>query len=172
MATVFIFLGIIFLLSILLNAGSGEKSVGDQQIETEEEKIYGFGDKVIVGDFAYTFYSMEIKSEIGEYVFDSFYGEEADGIFFVFDVTIENVGKESKTMWGSYVNVIDDQGRTFEHDISAEIHLDDSFSFEQMQPSLPKRGKIVFDVPENIKGMLEISSSSFWSDEKKYVSWT
>ena len=51
-------------------------------------------------------------------------------------------------------------------------YLDDSFSFEQMQPSLPKRGKIVFDVPENIKGMLEISSSSFWSDEKKYVSWT
>lgn len=139
--------------------------------ETEGISAYKFGDKVIVGDFAYTFHSMKTKSEIGEYIFDSFYGEEADGIFLIFDVTIENIGKESRTMWGSYVNIIDDQERVFEHDYTAEIYLDNSFSFEQMQPSLPKRGKIVFDVPQNIKGMIEISSDSLWSDEKKYVSW-
>lgn len=171
--TVFIFLGIIIFLSIIVNIGSGENSVGDEQIETEEERIYGFGDKVIVGDFAYTFYSMETESEIGEYVFDSFYGEKADGIFLIFDITIENVGKESKTMWWSNIKIIDDQERTFEHDSTAEIYLEDGegFTFEQMQPSLPKRGKIVFDVPENIKGMIEISSNKFFSDEKKYVSW-
>ena len=86
-------------------------------------------------------------------------------------MTIENIGDKSEHIWGSYVNVIDDQERTFEHDISAEIYLDGSFSFEQMQPGLPKRGKIIFDIPQDLKGYIEISSDSLWSDEKKYVSW-
>ena len=50
-------------------------------------------------------------------------------------------------------------------------YLDESFSFEQIQPGLPKTGKVVFDVPKNLKGMLGISSDSMWSDEVKYVSW-
>ncbi len=154
-------------------SGTGAESginAGNSETETNEPEIYGFGDKVTVGNFAYIFHDYETRNEIGgsEY----FEGEFADGIFLIFDVTIENVAKESKTLWGSYVVVVDNQERRFEHDTTAEIYLDGSFSFEQMQPGLPKRGKIVFDVPQNIEGFIEVSSDSVWSDEVKYVSWS
>lgn len=139
------------------------------QTETNELESYGFDDKVIVGNFAYTFHNYETKNQIGSSTY--FEGEIADGIFLIFDVTIENIAKESKTIWSSNVVVIDDQDRRFEHDTMAEIYLDDSFSFEQMQPGLPKRGKIVFDVPKDLSGYIEVSSDSLWSDEVRYISW-
>ena len=49
--------------------------------------------------------------------------------------------------------------------------MDDSFSYDQLQPSLPKRGKIVFDVPKGLKGKLEISSIELLSNKKEYIIW-
>jgi len=149
-------------LNISDNSGEVNQNNNDQTQET-----YKFGDKITVGTFAYTFHDYQTSAIVGS----EYLAEEADGIFLIFDVTIENIGDKSEHIWGSYVKVIDDQGRSFEHDTTAEIYSDDSFSFEQMQPGLPKRGKIIFDVPEDIKGYIEISSDSMWSDEKKYVSW-
>ena len=133
---------------------------------------YGLGDKVIVDGLAYTIHSKTEKNKIGEsneYV--GFMGEEADGVFYIFDITIENVGKESETFSGSNIKIYDNQGRTFDHDTTAEIYLDDSFQYDQLQPGLPKRGKIVFDVPKGLSGKLEISSTKLISDKKEYVSW-
>ena len=72
----------------------------------------------------------------------------------------------------SNINVVDYQKRTFEHDTAAEFYLenDQKFIFEQLQPGLPKTGKIVFDVPKDIRGVLQISADSMWSDEVKYIS--
>lgn len=141
------------------------------QTETTEPQNYKLGDEIIIGNFAYTFNSYYTTDKIGEDFMGTFMGEEADGVFLVFDVTIENTAKESKTIWGSNVVIIDDQDRRFEHDTMAEIYLDDSFSFEQMQPGLPKSGKIVFDVPNNIKGFIEVSSDKLLSSEVKFISW-
>ncbi len=157
-------------LDIDSNSQPSTKNVGENANTNKplsEITTYTFGDKFIVGNFAYTFNDYQTKSYLGS----EYFGEEADGVFLIFDVTIENVAKESKTLWGSYVTVLDDQERRFEHDSMAEIYLDDSFSFEQMQPGLPKNGKIVFDVPQNINGFIEVSSDSVWSDEVKYLSW-
>lgn len=149
---------------------SANEEVNQEPVLSEPE-VYYAGDRVEVGNFAYTINSYYTTDKIGQDLAGTFMGEKADGIFLVLDVTIENIAKESKTMWGSYIKVIDDQERTFEHDTTAEIYLDESFSFEQMQPGLPKTGKVVFDVPKDLKGMLGISSDSMWSDEVKYVSW-
>jgi hypothetical protein len=137
--------------------------------ETTEPQSYGLGDKVTIGNFAYTFQDYETSNEIGGSQY--FEGQVPDGIFLIFDVTIENIAKESKTIWGSNVIVVDDQDRRFEHDTMAEIYLDDSFSFEQMQPGLPKKGKIVFDVPKDISGYIEVSNDNMWADEVKHISW-
>lgn len=134
------------------------------------ESTAKMGDKVIEGDFAYTFHSMDTGTSIGEDYYGTFVGDKADGMFIVFDVTIENIGKESQTMLiDSYIKIIDDQGRTFNHDAMAEIYLkEEAFSFTQLQPSLPKRGKIVFDIPKNINSKIELSTG-LWSSDKKYV---
>jgi len=139
--------------------------------EVEVPKVYNFGDQVIVSDFAYTIHSMDVKNEIGVYLFGDFMGAKPDGVFVILDVTIENIGKESKYILGSNIKIIDEEERRYNHDASAEIYLEEkAFSFVQMQPGLPKRGSIVFDVPQDIMGLIEISSDSLLSNEKKYVS--
>lgn len=149
---------------------STNEEVNQDSVSSEPEFYYA-GDRVEVGNFAYTINSYYTTDRIGQDIAGTFMGEKADGVFLVLDVTIENIARESKTLWSSYIKVIDDQERTFEHDSTAEIYLDESFSFEQIQPGLPKTGKVVFDVPEDLNGVLGISSDSIWSDEVKYVYW-
>lgn len=134
------------------------------------------GDRVIVDDIAYTINSKtesyQVGKEIGFDIYSQFYGTTADGIFYIFDITVENVGKESQTFWGTNIKIYDNQGRTFDHDPTAELYMDDSFKYDQLQPGLPKRGKIVFDVPRGLIGKLEISSTNMFSDKKEYISWS
>jgi energy-coupling factor transporter transmembrane protein EcfT len=49
-------------------------------------QIYSFGDKVDVGNFAYTVNSYEIVDKIGHDLMGQFVGEKADGHFLIFDV--------------------------------------------------------------------------------------
>ena len=174
--TAVIILFIIYTVSISNSGASGTSTYSNTntQIETTEPQSYGLGDKVAIGDFAYTFNSYYTTDKIGQDLMGTFMGEKADGIFLVFDVTIENIAKESKTLWGSNVVVKDSQDRSFEHDTTAEFYLEseEQFIFEQMQPGLPKTGKIVFDVPKDISGYIAVSSDSMWSDEVKYITWS
>ena len=145
-------------------------NVSQKENSNENTQFYFIGDRVEIGDFAYTINSYYVTTEVGEYIFDRLLGVRADGIFLVLDVTIENIGRESKTIWNSNVKIIDIEGRKFEHNSMAEIYLDNSFSFRQMQPGLPRTGEIAFDVPEDLRGFIEISSNRN-SNEVKYVSW-
>lgn len=161
----FILLVILFLIGIAnsgSDSGSSTTDTTQTQTATQSPDAYYLGDRIVSNGWAYTVHSYETSKYIGE---SEYFREEATGMFVIFDVTIENVGKESRTLWSSNIQVIDDQDRTFEHDTTAELYLpsNEQFTFEQMQPGLPKRGKIVFDVPENIKGSLVVGG--------KPVSW-
>jgi hypothetical protein len=163
--------------------GTGaQQGGGAKQSETPSQPtVYKFGERVVVGDFAYTFNNLTSADQIGTTIFGTFSGVKADGIFIILDVTIENVGKESETLYSSTIKIIDDQNRKYEHDISPETYWDmyyadkagaKSFTFEQMQPGLPKRGVVIFDIPKDLKGYFEISSNSLFSSEKKIVTFT
>lgn len=180
----FIVLGLLIIgAALIFSSGSTTPNLGSQTSQNStanvpsapasqpEVQVHKFGERFVLGNFAYTFHSMETKSEIGEYILDTFMGEKADGIFLIFDVTIENVGKESDYIWSSNIKVVDNEGRTYSEDTTASFYLkENKFTFEQMQPRLPKRGKIVFDIPVDLKGMIEVSKSSY-SSVKEYVSW-
>jgi len=155
------------------NSTTQQQSSQNNQQADETIDLFYAGDKVEVGSFAYTINSYDVTDKIGQSVAGTFMGEKADGIFLVLDITIENVAKESKTFVGDNVKIIDDQNRLFEHDSIAELYLPDNqkLTLEQMQPGLPKRGKLVFDVPQDMRGLIEISSDDLFSMEKKYVSW-
>lgn len=148
---------------------------GSSKVENQKiPQAYKLGDRVLVGDFAYTVHNYTVTNEIGTYIMGDFMGEKADGIFIILDVSIENIAKESKTILGDNIAVIDDQGRRYEHDLQAELYLPkhDGLNVAQMQPGLPKRGKIVFDVPQNIKGYLEVKDADIFSSEKpKIIRW-
>jgi len=141
--------------------------------QNEAPKVYYAGDRVIVGNFAYTVNSYYTTDKVGQDLMDNFMGAQASGMFLVLDITIENVAKESKTLWGNSIQIVDDQDRTFDHSFNAEIYLPQGqqLAFAQMQPGLPKTGKLVFDVPKNIRGSVKISSDNILSGDKVYVSW-
>src|SRR3989344_2413971 len=126
------------------NCGTNEGKLSETQKCDYQFKL---GDRVVVDEVAYVVHSRTESNKVGKSYsygdYESFMGETADGIFYIFDITIENVGKESRTFWGSNIKIYDNQGRSFDHDTTAEIYTDDSFSYDQLQPGLPKRGKIV-----------------------------
>jgi len=185
---------LICLVLILLNAGCTQKAATERPVETtptpaigiKEEKIpesvstpeleestsetiFYFDEQVIIGDFSYTFHDYETASYVG----GQYFSEAADGKFAIFDVTIENMGKESLIFLSSYVRLRDEAGRYYDSDIAAEMYLTDetTFSLKQMQPTLPVRGKIVFDVPTDFRGLIYIESNRILSDEIALVSW-
>ena len=144
-----------------------------KETKVAEPQGYYAGDFVDVGNFRYRINSYYTTPQIGQDIMGTFLGAKASGTYLVLSVTIENIAKESKTLLGNNIVVIDSEGRQFSHDMTAEIYLSNNqqFNFQQMQPGLPRTGKIVFDVPKNIRGYLEISSDDMFSGDKKDVSW-
>ena len=101
----------------------------------------------------------------------TFFGEKADGIFIILDVEVENTGKSAKYLMDSYLKLVDEQGREFSPNSVAAIYLKPQGSalmFEQVNPGITKKGKIVFDVPAglkvaNIRISSNLVSSSFYN---------
>jgi hypothetical protein len=164
---------LVFLLLIFASAGAAADVASNNNDDTNpssssatvnEPTYYSVGDKVTVGDIAYTVNDARTASSVG----NSFASEQADGIFIIVDLTIENMGDESADISSSYIKVIDSQGRTFESDEGAWIYLDNNLLFKQLQPGLPTNGQTIFDVPEGESFILEVTDS-FWGSNTKYI---
>ena len=132
--------------------------------EQEQAKTHQIGDTVQVGNIAYRINDVSTAEVVS---MGSYLSEEADGIFYIIDLTVENKGKESGYLFGSTLTVIDDQGREFDHDSEAEMYHEESISFgEQIQPGLAKSGVKIFDLPKNAKGLeLKIVGSGLSAEE-------
>ena len=184
--------GIVLLIVIIgiilgMMGGSSNNSTGSQQPEPPSDSSvsgstpppYKFGERFVVDEVAYTFNKTETTKELGSQILDNFYGEKADGIFILLEIKLENVGNKSKTVWSmNNIKIVDYQGREFEHDTSAEIYLSylgdeyKSFSFDQLQPSLPTSGYVVFDIPENLNGHFVVESDDIFSSKKAVVTFS
>ena len=141
------------------------------EVAIKEAKVYSIGDEIQAGDFKWKITKFSTTTEIGQEIAGTFLGERADGIFIIIDVEIENTGKSAKYLTDSYLKLIDEKNREFSPNSVAAIYLKPQGSalmFEQINPGIIKKGKIVFDVPQGIKvANLRISSnlieSSFYN---------
>lgn len=138
-------------------------SFAPQQQSAAPEKVlnltYKIGDRVKVGDYAYTVHGMSKASAIGS----NTSLKQAGGVFLIFDISVENIGNKTKTMWfGPDMIVIDELNREFSK-TSTDI------TFAQMQPGLPKRGKIIFDVPVGITPRLKVSGGGILSQKTAVI---
>lgn len=134
-----------------------------------ETKIYALGDSIEAGDFTWKITKVSTSKEIGEYLYGgTFLGEKASGIFIILDVEVENTGNKADYMMDSYVRLVDEQGREFSPNTMAAIYLKpqgSALAFEQINPGIVKKGKIVYDVPEGLKVVnLKITSNLFQSN--------
>jgi hypothetical protein len=160
----------VFILLIIIGGMSSTDTPSTESgttLPTEDNiKTYNLNEEIIMGNFKYVFKSVETRTSIGS----SYVGNEANGIFLIIDLEVENIGNEADYI-SNEIYVIDNQGREFSQDDGSWIFLDDNFIFEELNPGLTKKGQLIFDVPEGISGKACIKKSIFSSNCEAYIIW-
>lgn len=86
--------------------------------------------------------------------------EKAQGIFKVVELTLTNNQKDAITLSSNSFKLVDNQGREFSTNSAAQIKLNvanggnSKFLLEKLNPGLSQTGKVVFDVPKNVQGLV------------------
>jgi len=135
------------------NQNSGNQIVANNQ-QVEVPKTYSLGDSIQAGDFTWKITKVSTASQVGEEIYGTLMGEKADGIFLILDVEVSNTGKSAQYLMDSFVKLVDEQGREFSPSTSAAFYLKPQGSalmFDQINPGITKKGKIVYDVPQGLK---------------------
>ncbi|MCO7237916.1 DUF4352 domain-containing protein [Aeromicrobium sp. CnD17-E] len=116
------------------------------------------GEAVSLEGTTYTVESVNAQSSVG----GEFLAQEANSIYVVVRLTIENTKDETKTFSESAAKFVAPNGKKYLTDTDGTIAAagnGQALIFEDMQPDVPKTGVLVFDVPKNaVKGrQLELS---------------
>jgi len=147
------------------NTNTTTQASDPEQASTPASVTYKVGDRVTVGDRAYTISNVKTTAFVG----DEYTKKTATGIYVLVTMTIENIGKESATMSPTDIKIVDSQGRTFESDTNAWATLKDNILLKQIQPGLPVNGETIFDVPKGIDATLQVTDGG-WSTEPVNIS--
>jgi len=102
---------------------------------------------------------------------------DADGLFLIVVLSMENVGDETIDITSRHLQVVDSEGREFDADSGASVYINqdprfeaEGISFEQLQPGVQQRRVVVFDVATNESYALKIDpAGTFSGAETHYV---
>lgn len=137
------------------NAQKEEKKEEPKEEKKEEVKAVGIGEKATVADVGFTVTNVKTASEIdsGNQFVDN---ATTSGKFVILDVKIDNGKKEALTINSSFFKIKTKDGTTYEPTTSGQVMMamgDDmgDFFLTQINPGLSKSGKVVFEVPTNVK---------------------
>ncbi|WEL19946.1 DUF4352 domain-containing protein [Candidatus Nanohalococcus occultus] len=75
-------------------------------------------------------------------------GAEANGQFLIVDMSVMNDADESIRMRTSSVNLMVGDAE-YSPNTEASVYMDNSFSFEQLNPGVQVDGQIAYDVPQS-----------------------
>ncbi len=133
----------------------------------EVENIYKLNETFTCGDFSYKFTAVEKLEKIG----DNQYNTElpAEGAVFVLVRYVEeNLSKETKTVFTGRFKLIDNKEREFTESSKASTALsmvekDQDWLLSQVQPGVPHKSGVIFEVPKDAKGFF-IKISAGWSN--------
>lgn len=161
---------VVIVLIMVIGGSGGSKSSpsstsgsNQEQAKKEEKVTAKIGEVAQSGDLAFTVSGVKDYKSLG----NSFTRKDAQGVFKVVTLKVENTGKETKTIDSSMIKLSDSQGRTFERSSDGQIAKGlaqgqvDLF-LQQVQPSLSITGEIVFDIPKDATGLiLEVRGGLF-----------
>lgn len=142
------------------------------------ETVHNLGDEIQAGDFKWKILksatAKAISSLTGELLDEKQGGvfqQNADGMYLILDVEVENTATSAKYLTASFVRLVDDQNREFEPDISAAFYLKpegSALESKLINPGIKKKGRIIYDVPEGLKmANVTISSDLIFSETYK-----
>lgn len=158
-------IAIIILIAVFGSKKGVENTQSSNSSTTKQEQQTSFrmNQEAINGDLAFTVTKMTDAKSLG----NSYTKKDAQGVFKIITIKVENIGKETKTIDSSMLKLKDAQDRTFERSSDGQIAKGmaqgqvDLF-LQQVQPSLSVTGEIVFDIPADASGLiLEAKGSMF-----------
>jgi hypothetical protein len=125
-------------------------NTGQQQStqDTKKSRTHSIGDEFTVGDVRYQVNGVTTKQEIGERSYGTLIGVEANGKFLLLDMTVMNEANEAITMRESSLKLKIDEAQ-YSPSSEAWAYMDDSFTFEQLNPGVQVDGNVAYDVPES-----------------------
>ncbi|MBV5113857.1 DUF4352 domain-containing protein [Bacillus altitudinis] len=147
------------------NTGS-KNAVTSNEKKNDKEKTHKIGDKVAVEDFTYQVNSVtEAKSLQKQYMSDV----TTDGKFVIVEVTVKNTGKKGRMVDTEMFRLIGKDGTEYKSLATNNMYVNDtdsSFFLKQINPKLSKKGRIAFEVPNEKKFSLQVSSGLGWTGGK------
>ncbi|MFT3874677.1 MAG: DUF4352 domain-containing protein [Nocardioides sp.] len=148
------------------DTGSGDQGSDDQG---SDDETFAVGDTVKLAGTKYTVTRVRTAATVGD---NEFTQEEADGVFLIVDLTIENTKDETKTFDSSNATVLAGNGKSYSTDDDGTFAVigdgGESLIFADMQPDLPKKGTLVFDLPKSaVKGSFLVVSDFWGSGDAK-----
>jgi hypothetical protein len=153
---------------------SGESTSNDNADKSSSsndrnaEKTFGLNEAVQDGDLAFTVTNVATAKSLG----NSYTEKDAQGMFYVVTVKIENKGNKTATFDSSMAKVTDDKGREFERSVEGQTAKGmaqggvDLF-LQQIQPSLSVAGDLVFDLPADISNPVLLVKGSIFGQGAK-----
>lgn len=145
-----------------------EQPAGGEQANESQQKVYGLGDKVNVGDVSYTLTSAQPKTRLTDtYRVDP----PKTGNFVVVDFTFTNDGAEAVTMSDVGLYLYDSKNREYETDSDMFGYVPeekDIFLLERINPGLSQEAQVIYTVPPDASGFeLEVTSGFFASEVER-----
>lgn len=140
-----------------------------QTVEKEEKKSYKMNETVRVGDVEYVVSQKVVSKTIG----NEYLNQKAQDTYLIIDISIKNLGNEELSVSDSFFTLLNGE-KKYNTDSSGAIYLgDDSIIYKDVNPDVTLKGKIIFDVPENIaesqENILQVQTG-VWGTEKEKIS--
>ena len=131
---------------------------------------YKIGENFVLGNILFKVNEITTAEKIvnGEYRID------ADGIFYIVELTTENQRNETFNFFLDQFIIVDSEGKKYRADSEAEMYKFNNKNAisggQQLQPGLPITGIKIFDLPPSANGFkLEVTAPGFFDAEKAYV---
>jgi len=134
------------------NRHSGGSMSGHAESGSSSKAEYGIDDEFQLGDYKYRI----IDARQQTYVGNEFINERASSraTFLIVSYTIENCTNETQTVLSEDFTLVDGRGREFRPSSDVNTALlagdDKDFLVSELQPGIPRRMKVGFEVPDSI----------------------
>ncbi len=126
-----------------------QNQTSQEKVQDESEKrTHSMDEEFNVGDVRYQVNDVSLRDRIGQTAAGTFMGVEANGQFLIVDMSVMNEADESIRMRTSSLKLMVGNAE-YSPNTEASIYMDDSFTFEQLNPGVQVDGQIAYDVPES-----------------------
>ena len=182
MIVLYFFFGIIFLIALLSPNSPSKQTEKTEQIVEEvkessefiipPERLFAKNLWIELRDYKYFIGEPETTYVIKQKYGEKLRSEDGQSKFVILPFKIENIGKETKSLWDVNINLItkdDIRYKPLTNAITIE-GIGKTLLLEQLQPGLSKNGIIVYEIPrEATIKMFELTEEFLPKEEKKYI---